>query len=67
MMDFRLQVAAPDALANIACDALVLVVGSDAVEASLDAKIAPLLADALKNEDFQCKPGARCTCTGPPG
>ena len=57
MMDFRLQVAAPDALANIACDALVLVVGSDAVEDSLDAKIAPLLADALKNEDFQCKAG----------
>ena len=56
-MDFRLQVAAPDALASVACDALVLAVGSDAADAALDARIAPLLADALKSEDFQCKAG----------
>jgi leucyl aminopeptidase len=56
-MEVRLQTAAPDALAGIACDALVLVVGSDQVDAALDPKIAPLLADALKSEDFQCKPG----------
>jgi len=56
-MDFRLQVAAPDALASVACDALVLAVSSDAADAALDARIAPLLADALKSEDFQCKAG----------
>jgi leucyl aminopeptidase len=56
-MDFRLQVAGPEALAGIACDALVLVLGSDAADAALGAPIAPLLTEALKSGDFECKAG----------
>ncbi|HSN34355.1 MAG TPA: leucyl aminopeptidase [Ideonella sp.] len=55
-MDFRVQGTQPDALAGVACDALVLAVGAEQ-PAGLDPALASLLADALAGEDFQLKPG----------
>ena len=46
IMDFRHQISSPAALADLACDALVLVVTGDAVDAALDARLAAALDDA---------------------
>jgi leucyl aminopeptidase len=56
-MDFRHLVATPDALATVACDALLLVVTGDAVDAALAAPLAALLRDAVAQGDLALKSG----------
>jgi leucyl aminopeptidase len=56
-MDFRHQISHPGALADLAFDALVLVVTGDAVDASLDATLAAALNDALSSGDLVLKKG----------
>ncbi len=56
-MDFRLQKSAADALADTAADALILIVTGDAPDASLDARLASLVSDAVASGDFAFKPG----------
>ncbi|HEX7384856.1 MAG TPA: leucyl aminopeptidase [Burkholderiaceae bacterium] len=55
-MEFKVQVAQPESLAAVACDALVLLVGAEQ-PAGLDPALAALLADALAGEDFALKAG----------
>jgi leucyl aminopeptidase len=54
-MDFRHQISAPEALAAVACDALVLVVRLTGVDARVDPIVASLVADAVQAGDFQFK------------
>jgi leucyl aminopeptidase len=56
-MDFRHQISSPDNLASLTCDALVLVVTGDAVDAALDAPLAAALSDALAHGDLSLKAG----------
>jgi leucyl aminopeptidase len=56
-MDFRHQISSPDALAGLACDALLLVVTGDAVDAALAAPLAALLRDAVTQGDLALKAG----------
>ena len=56
-MDFRHQILALDALAGLACDALVLVVTGDAVDAQLAAPLGATLSDALAHDDLKLKAG----------
>jgi len=56
-MDFRHQISAPDALAGLACDALVLVVTGDAVDPTLAGPLATALGDALAQGDLTFKAG----------
>jgi leucyl aminopeptidase len=56
-MDFRHQISSPGALADLACDALVLVVTGDAVDAALDARLAGALEDAVSSGDLVLKKG----------
>jgi leucyl aminopeptidase len=56
-MDFRHQIATPDALAGVAADALVVVIAGDEVDASLDMSVAALVKDAVSHGDFQFKAG----------
>src|SRR5262245_44018574 len=56
-MDFRHQIATPDALAGVVTDALVVVIAGDAVDASLDPAVAGLVKDAVSHGDFQLKAG----------
>ena len=54
-MDFRHQIAAPEALAGIVCDALLLVVRLDGLGALLDPAVAGLVTEAVEARDFQFK------------
>jgi len=61
-MDFRLQVSSPDAWADVACDALVLIVPADgghqpAHDPSLPAALALALSDATAQGDLTSKAG----------
>jgi leucyl aminopeptidase len=56
-MDFRHQIAAPSALANLSFDALVLIVAGDVVEPGLDPALAALVDDAVALGDFELKAG----------
>jgi len=56
-MDFRTQSASLDALAGVNADALVLLVGGDALPAGLDTSLAAALKDAIKLGDFELKAG----------
>jgi leucyl aminopeptidase len=56
-MDFRHQISPVGGLADLACDALVLVVASDSVDAALDARIAAALNDAVSSGDLALKKG----------
>jgi leucyl aminopeptidase len=56
-MDFRHQISAPEALASLSCDALVLVVTGEAVDPTLAAPLATALADALAQGDLALKAG----------
>ena len=56
-MDFRLQVSTPDALAAQPADALVLIVGGEAVDPGLDPALAALLAGAVADGDLAFKAG----------
>jgi leucyl aminopeptidase len=56
-MDFRHQIAAPDALAGLTCDALLLVVTGATVDAALAAPLATALRDAVAQGDLVLKAG----------
>ena len=56
-MDFRHQISAPGALASLTCDALVLVVTGEAVDAALGAPLASALGDAIAQGDLTVKAG----------
>jgi len=56
-MDFKTQVAGAGGLAALGADALLLLVVGDKPPAALDAPLAELLAAALKDGDFELKPG----------
>ncbi len=54
-MDFRHQISGPEALAAVACDALVLVVHIDGLDTRLDPAVASLVSEAVKAGDFKVK------------
>jgi len=56
-MDFRHQVASPESLAGLACDALVLVVAGESVDPSLDGPLGAALNDAIAHGDLTLKAG----------
>ncbi len=56
-MDFRHQTVSPNALAATACDALLVVIAGDKVDALADAALATRLAEALAQQDLQLKAG----------
>ena len=56
-MDFRHQIAPSSALANLAFDALVVVVVGDVLDPGLDPTLAGLIDDAIALGDFQLKAG----------
>ena len=56
-MDFRHQIAAPSALANLSFDALVLIVVGDVLDPGLDPALSSLVEDAITLGDFQLKAG----------
>ena len=56
-MDFRHQISSAGTLVSLACDALVLVVTGDAVDATLDAPLATALNDAIAQGDLTLKAG----------
>jgi leucyl aminopeptidase len=56
-MDFRHQAATPDTLAAVACDALLLIVAGETVDAALPAPLSALLRDALAQGDLTLKAG----------
>ncbi|UXH76409.1 leucyl aminopeptidase [Roseateles amylovorans] len=66
-MDFRSQVASIDALASHGADALLLVIGGDALPAGLDKTVAALIKDAIKLGDFELKAGQALTLVRPAG
>ena len=56
-MDFRLQVASPEALSTLRADALVLVAFADAAEPAADAAVAAAFDDAVERGDLTMKAG----------
>ncbi|MBY0234784.1 MAG: leucyl aminopeptidase, partial [Burkholderiaceae bacterium] len=56
-MDFRTQTASLDALAGVNADALIVVLGGEALPATLDATLSALVKDAVKLGDFEFKAG----------
>ncbi len=56
-MDFRHQIAAPSALANLGFDALVLIVVGEVLDPGLDPALGALIEDAIASGDFQLKAG----------
>ena len=66
-MDFRHQVVSFDAWGSVACDALLVVVGGDKAEASLDAGVKKALADAVAQGDFELKRGKTVVLHRPQG
>ena len=56
-MDFKTQVAGSGGLAALNTDALLIVLGSEAAAAALDAPLADVVAAALKDGDFGFKAG----------
>lgn len=56
-MDFRHQVLTSTGLSALNVDAVLLVVVGDAVDERVDPKLALLVADAVKQGDFQLKAG----------
>jgi len=56
-MDFKTQVAGTTGLAGVGADALLVLVGGQAVPEDLEAPLADALAPAAKDGDFAFKPG----------
>ena len=56
-MDFRHQISSAGTLASLTCDALLLVVTGDAVDAALDAPLTAALNDAVAQGDLTLKAG----------
>ena len=66
-MDFKIQTAELDALAGVGADALVVVLGGEALVPGLDAVIARHVQAAIKLGDFALKGGQALTLTQPDG
>src|SRR3990167_1896172 len=66
-MDARLQTVSVDKLANVAADALVVVLAGDSAPAQLDPAIGQALKLALKLGDFDWKAGKAMTLVGATG
>jgi leucyl aminopeptidase len=66
-MDFRHQISSPAAFAELACDALVLVVTGDAAGTSLDGPLAAAFSDALAQGDLTLKAGKAVCLHRPAG
>jgi leucyl aminopeptidase len=66
-MDFRHQIAGPDALAAAAGDALLLVIPGEDVDKALAAPLGAALKDALAHGDLVLKPGKALYLHRPPG
>ena len=66
-MDFRHQISSLDALATVACDALLVVVAGDKTDKALDAALGGALSDALAQGDFQLKAGKAISVFRPTG
>lgn len=62
-MDFKIQTAELDALAGVAADALVVVLGGEALPKGLDAVVAKHAQAAVKLGDFALKAGQALTLT----
>lgn len=62
-MDFKIQSAEVDALAGTAADALVVVLGGEALPKGLDAVVAQRVQAAIKLGDFALKAGQALTLT----
>ncbi len=56
-MNFHTQTTPAAGLAAVAADALVVVVAGDAPPPTLESPLRDLLADAVAQGDFECKPG----------
>ena len=56
-MDFRTQVVAAGAASRVACDALLVLVGGDALPAGLDEALSVAIKDALRDGDLALKAG----------
>ena len=56
-MDFRHQISSAGTLASLTCDAMLLVVTGDTVDATLDAPLAAALNDAVAQGDLALKAG----------
>ncbi|MCW7537865.1 leucyl aminopeptidase [Aquabacterium sp. A7-Y] len=56
-MDFKFAPASRAALAELSCDALIVIVTGDASSQGLDGALAQQLKDALAQKDFQLKAG----------
>lgn len=66
-MDFRHQSASLDALASVACDALLVVVAGDKADTSLDAALKKLVDEAVAHGDFELKRGKTVSLLRPQG
>jgi leucyl aminopeptidase len=66
-MDFKIQAAEASALAGVATDALLVVIGGDALPKDLDATVSGLAQDAIKLGDFALKSGQSLLLTRPAG
>jgi leucyl aminopeptidase len=62
-MDFKIQTAELEALAGVGADALVVVIGGDALPKGLDAVVAKHAQAAIKLGDFSLKGGQALTLT----
>jgi leucyl aminopeptidase len=62
-MDFKIQTAELDALAGVGADALVVVLGGEALPKGLDAVVAKHVQAAIKLGDFALKAGQALTLT----
>jgi leucyl aminopeptidase len=56
-MDFKIQATGAPGLCGLVTDALLVVLCGDAPPAELEAPLAEVLAAAIKDGDFACKPG----------
>ncbi len=66
-MDFRHQVSSLDALAAVACDALLVVVAGDKVDPALDRALGGTLSAAVDAGDLQVKAGRTLCLHRPAG
>ncbi|MEQ1807465.1 MAG: M17 family peptidase N-terminal domain-containing protein, partial [Burkholderiaceae bacterium] len=66
-MDVRHHVCAPDALAGVPCDALLLIVADDGPDKALAAPLAAILKAALASGDFELKAGKSLYVHAPQG
>ncbi len=66
-MDFRHQTLTPEALASVACDALLVVVAGDRIDELPDAAVRALLADLVAQGDLALKAGKSLCVHRPAG